>query len=81
MMGVYLETSVVIVFLFGKEKEPVKYNETKTLFDFFKKNNVIEVTRLAFVKLFSNEIAIKPLLKREERIIYKNRFHMSDKRY
>jgi|SRR3989338_1922369 len=102
-MKVYLETSAVVVFLFGKENEPVKHNETKTMFDFFKKKGIIpiisfytlhelynfcidnfpvkvqdEVLRLAFIELLSNRIIIKPLLKREERIIHKNKFHISD---
>jgi len=42
-MKVYLETSAVVVFLFGKENEPVKHNETKTMFDFFKKKGIIPI--------------------------------------
>ena len=102
-MKVYIETSSLIIFLFGKEKESIKYQEIFSLFKIFKSKNVDviisfytlheifnfcvdnfplklrdEVIRLAFLKLFSTKIIIKPLLKREERIVHKNKFVMED---
>lgn len=41
-MKVYLETSAVVVFLFGKENEPAKYNETEAMFYFFKKKGIFQ---------------------------------------
>ena len=68
-MKVYLDVSVLIVYLFGQTKEPIRYEAVSNLFDKF---------HLSLLKLLGYPLQIMPLLTRSDRLAYERRFAISD---